>query len=117
MVQPLAMELQTLVVQQANSSGPPEQASAVGPSPRMVAENLDRITVIIRFSEPRPSRNGGGERAVPVVAESLACETVQALWSIFEAVVKVYHSQEDILEKVRFQVIGIGQKGKGFQAR
>ena len=97
MIQSLAMELQALTLQQASTSGSPEQASAEGPSPRLVGENLDRVTVILRYSEPRYSRNEGGEATATV---SPALESIQAMWGVFEAIVKVYRTNNDVLEKV-----------------
>jgi len=98
MIGPLAVELQTLTVQHAINGGPPEQASNDGLSPKMVAENIDRITNILRYAEPRHSRTQGQNEAVII---SPACESIQALFPTFEAVVKTYRTNADILERVR----------------
>jgi hypothetical protein len=68
----------------------------------MVEQDLERLTTIIRVSEPRlMGRRGGGREGEREGGTSPAVGAVQSLLPVLQAIYDEYKGKPDVMEKVR----------------
>lgn len=105
MITPVATHLMAMITQHQHQGGGESSSSAENLGPRgktksptkHVMEDLDRLTVIIRYCEPRRRHGAAHREGEP----SPSVEMVQLLWPVFEAVRNAFRSSVDVQEKVR----------------
>lgn len=96
MITPVAQHMLAML-QQAGMPGFVADKAAQKQVGMQVGQDLDRLTVIIRYCEPR--RRDGANRSEAEPSPSV--EMMQLLWPVLQNVRQAFNKDEDVLEKVR----------------